>query len=416
MNEYNFSSAGPQAVVEASRQIESNLDRSGFEDEIFERTLIAWPFEEHSGSGLFEESSVVILRSTDGELEPYDSNDIYEGQSGEVIEHGLDVLAFYKSFRFADRQPAKNKWGIFFIKNRCRALASEMKHLTGESFTVCLNSLIQFLYVHELYHYKIDAYMLQLEATGGLPTYRPYRFFQRSLPIDQWYEEAIANHYALLAVRAPLNRVPLVIQNFFEELVLQSPGAYALGANKSKLIYHRIQVVGQSTTHRRFAAIGGQRIELIRSTILAGTKLSSVRGYAGNSTAQDTTLGPMAALTVCPSYWVDFAPSSRFDQPTAITISEIEQDFIERYLAGKRDRKTDHTYYKIDNGELLKMPNTHAREVTYGEFANLIGKAGMTSAEFHAARRDTRKWRKDTPRRDVKPARPGFSKSREMDG
>ena len=124
----------------------------------------------------------------------------------------------------------------------------------------------------------------------------------------------------------------------------------------------------------------------------------------------------MAALTVCPSYWVDFAPSSRFDQPTAITISEIEQDFIERYLAGKRDRKTDHTYYKIDNGELLKMPNTHAREVTYGEFANLIGKAGMTSAEFHAARRDTRKWRKDTPRRDVKPARPGFSKSREMDG
>ena len=36
--------------------------------------------------------------------------------------------------------------------------------------------------------------------------------------------------------------------------------------------------------------------------------------------------------------------------------------FVERYLSGKKTR-TDHDYYTIDNGEKVKFPNPHDKEV-----------------------------------------------------
>ena len=74
-------------------------------------------------------------------------------------------------------------------------------------------------------------------------------------------------------------------------------------------------------------------------------------------------------------------------------------------MAGVQDHHSDHNYYRIDNGEKVKLPNPHSPDLTYREFHNIIGKAGMTSLQFYKERERTSVWRKEVPRSPVLPAR-----------
>jgi len=107
-------------------------------------------------------------------------------------------------------------------------------------------------------------------------------------------------------------------------------------------------------------------------------------------------------LNNCPVYWIDWTKGGKsILVPFAASISEIEDDFIKRYLAGVPDRHSDHPYYRIDNGELIKVPNRHRADVIDPEFRNIIGKAGMTSTQFWKERARTSIWRKGVPRSPV---------------
>ena len=61
-------------------------------------------------------------------------------------------------------------------------------------------------------------------------------------------------------------------------------------------------------------------------------------------------------------------------------------------MAGVQDHHSDHNYYRIDNGEKVKLPNPHSPDLTYREFHNIIGKAGMTSLQFYKRRARTSVW------------------------
>ena len=305
-------------------------------------------------------------------------------------------MAFYKSFRDVLRAPARKRWGIFFIKRRCVALATDMSFSTGESFADCLDALAAFLYSHELYHYRFDAHCLQMEATGGLPVYRPYRRLVANRPINEWHEASIANFYGLKAVQpSPKFSYPQPICDYLWDLVANSPGAYAGGIDKQQR--PRKEHMAQQAS----AAFGnaGPSVwqELVKSTIRTGLGLSKPR---------ESKLSSYLHLDNCPVYWIDWVRGGRsILAPYVASVSEINNDFIKRYLAGVQHHHSDHSFYRIDNGEKVKLPNPHRADLTNREFHNIIGKAGLTSPQFYKERERTSVWRKGAPRSPVLPPR-----------
>jgi hypothetical protein len=328
------------------------------------------------------------------EIEPWgvpdslgQEEDVHEGAAAGVVEGGIEYLAFYKSFRDVKRSPAPNRWGIFFVKRRCAALATDMAYSTGESFADCLDGLAAFLYSHELYHYHFDAQCLKMEATGGLPVYRPYRSLVGSLPMDEWHEESIANYYGLQALKPNLH-YPQTIRDYLWDLVANSPGAYAGGIDKWQWP-RKDKMVQQASQYMRHAGPAAWQ-DLIVSTIRSAINLprSNERSFM--------------RLDHCPVYWIDWVKGGKSVLvPLTASVSEVNNDFVKRYLAGVLDHHSDHSFCRIDNGELVKLPNPHQRDVKNHEFHNIIGKAGMTSPQFYKERDRTAVWRKRVPRSPV---------------
>jgi hypothetical protein len=329
---------------------------------------------------------------------PGHEDHVYDGAPGGVVDGGSEYLAFYKSFRDVLSTPAVNRWGVFFIKKRCAALATDMSFGTGESFADCLDGLAAFLYSHELYHYRFDAHCLQMEATGGLSVYRPYRRLVASLQMHDWHEESVANFYGLKALQPSRNfTYTQPICDYLRDLVANSPGAYAGGIDKQQRQRSRKDHMAQQA----IASLGnsGPSVwrELVKSIIRNGTGLSKPR---------ESSLSSRLQLDTCPVYWIDWIKGGNsIVAPYVASVAEISNDFIKRYLAGVQDHKSDHSFYRIDNGEKVKLPNPHRADLAPHEFQNIIRKAGMTSAQFYKERERTSIWRKGGPRNPVLPPR-----------
>jgi len=320
----------------------------------------------------------------------------HEGAVGGVVDTGIEYLAFYKSFRNFLKAPAPKRWGVFFIRSRCVALATDMSLSTGESFSDCLDGLAAFLYAHELYHYRFDAHCLQMEATGGFPVYRPYRRLLASRPMTEWHEESIANFYGLKALRSSRNfSYPQSICDYLWDLVANSPGAYAGGIQKQQSRRKDEMARQASAVFRNSASLVWG--DLVESIIRTGTSLSRPR---------ESTLSSVLRLDACPVYWIDWVKGGKSVLvPYVASVSEINNDFIKRYLDGVQDHQSNHAFYRIDNGEKVKLPNNHRGDLTNREFHNVIGKAGMTSGQFYKERDRTSIWRKGVPRSPVLPPR-----------
>jgi hypothetical protein len=345
------------------------------------------------------ENAQELVEEIDSESLPVSQekgDESHDGSVGRVFEEGIEYLAFYKSFRDVLRAPARKRWGIFLIKKRCISLATDMSFSTGELFVDCLDALAAFLYKHELYHYRFDAHCLQMEATGGLPVYRSYRRLVAKRPVNEWHEESIANFYGLKALK-PNSKFsyPQPICDYLWDLVANSPGAYARGKDNQQ--GRQKQCMAQQA----IAALGytgpGVKQGLVESIIRTGLDLPKLR---------ESALSSFLRLENCPVYWIDWVKGGKSVLvPYVVSVSEINNEFIKRYLAGVQDHHSDHNYYRIDNGEKVKLPNPHRQDLTNREFHNIIGKAGMTSPEFYKERARTSIWRKEVPRSQVLPSR-----------
>lgn len=382
-------------IADAARHVESSLDDVPESDVLadsdrFPRPGVDVPSADDSQEVVDEVDAASVPVGQEQEEESY------EGAARGVVEGGIEYLAFYKSFRDVLSAPARKRWGIFFIKRRCVALAADMSFSTGESFADCLDALAAFLYTHELYHYRFDAHCLQMEATGGLPVYRPYRRLVANRSINEWHEESIANFYGLKAVQpSPKFSYPQRICDYLWDLVANSPGAYAGGIDKQQST--RKEHMAQQASAAFGNAVPTVWQELVKSTIRTGMGLSKPR---------ESTLSSYLHLDNCPVYWIDWVNGGKSVLvPYAASVTEINNDFIRRYLAGVQDHHSDHSYYRIDNGEKVKLPNPHRADLTYREFNNIIGKAGMTSPQFYRERDRTSVWRKGVPRSPVLPPR-----------
>jgi hypothetical protein len=374
-----------EAIENLAKKIELQIDPSV--DEI-ESLNEPWPNNLNEFQDDYEEIVEPFDESiidVDIEHEPYGS------AIGRIGEEGIEAIAFYKSFRFKNYQPAKGLWGIFYIKPRFKALQIEMcldlNIKSSEGYT----KLHEFLYGHEIYHYKVDAICLQHESFMNKFLYRPYRNFVGNLPISDWWEEAVANHYALTKNDGKLTQ-------FFSQLILNSPGAYAKGIYKDNAwnsINPRSYLAEQIEQSIRPTSLLVNEILFDELKLSGHKKPRMIFSKPGN----DSYLTKLLAIKNCPQYWISWA---RFGKvvPNLIApdLREIENEYVGKYLNGQKLKRSDHTFFKIDNGEKVKMPNPHSKTIKPHEFKNIVSKAGMTIIDFWNERQKTKKWKKNSPR------------------
>lgn len=363
----------------------------------------------------FDDNIPRVEERTDDELiDPFDpdnDNDIpwidedeeYSSSIEEILrDGGTDVIAFYKSFRNIKKSPARGKWGIFFIKDRVKSLIIDASLACDPSdinrMRTAYYAVTNFLYGHEIYHYKIDAMCLQKEATSLSPIYSPYRNFVNRLPIGEWWEEAVANHYGLSALS--INALPGVPYEFFQDLVRFSPGAYSNGVDGDVLKWSggRGELADQLSEKTRYNGrphIRSFLPQVFYKHLTMDKYKSGNRGSLGSST-------DLLALGNCPVYWISWLKSGVFTpfKGGGVSLKEMKDSFVKAYLNGTFDHKgSKHEYWRIDNGELLKIPNEHhQKNIKPYEFKNLTLKAGMTQCGFFKARIETKKWTQGCPR------------------
>jgi hypothetical protein len=98
----------------------------------------------------------VIDLSRDGSEDPEQQVNLGDhagAVEGSIRDFGLDVLAFYKSYRFLQDQPYPGKWGVFFVNSGVNHIA----YMLSLEFPKLHNPreiALDFLWAHELYHAK----------------------------------------------------------------------------------------------------------------------------------------------------------------------------------------------------------------------------------------------------------------------
>ena len=123
----------------------------------------------------------------EGEISPLDDGEIPSQYQTKVDQGdaeaarsvrpmaGLDILAFYKSFRFIDRHPLPGNWGVFILDAGLEGLAQDLvvlkPNLPLEELRIFSKRV---LLAHELYHFWTDAWALGQEIMPLLTKYKRY--------------------------------------------------------------------------------------------------------------------------------------------------------------------------------------------------------------------------------------------------
>ena len=114
---------------------------------------------------------------------------------------------------------------------------------------------------------------------------------------------------------------------------------------------------------------------------------------------------PIAGAAACPVYYVHTCNYASLVQPfQGPDLTEFRR-YVGDYLNGQLLGHTDHDYYRIDNGEKVKVPNPHDKAVRGYELKGTLQKAGMTNKEFQQERQRTKKWTRHCPRPEPRPPR-----------
>ena len=193
---------------------------------------------------------------------------------GSFHEHGMEAVAFYKSFRFQDLLPFKGYWGIFYLKEGIRLID---RHLEDLGIQHAEWSALEFVRRHERFHFKFDVYALGIESAVSKHLYAPLKYTYR-LHRTMQTEEAMANHEAW---RWALTQGP-VFARFAHDLMSRQPVAYA-----------RFEESHESLASELAA-------NLIDHNLAFGARRDDQALWVGNIPAA------MAHWqSYCPEYWVD---------------------------------------------------------------------------------------------------------------
>jgi hypothetical protein len=313
------------------------------------------------------------------QLLPFDVSDTENG----ILASGIESLAFYKSIHHENLPPFAGTWGIFIFDYSLDYLSEELqRHAPGKfSPRECKQRALKLLYFHERFHFRFDTWVLSAESATGKPLYENYRnnIYRAFHPQEYVYEESLANLHALSCIAKE------GAFSFAKDFMLSQPGSYSNIAGVNRGEYR--SCLAAQLFHGRKQIMNDPFALPEHSEFLAQPK---------NPSLSDKWCPVRIVQGVSPSIFV--IPSV-----TLPALGEIENGFLKKYLKGKEAR-TDHKYYKIDNGSKVKCPNPHDKHVRLYEFKNITGKAGLKIKEYFEQRDKTKKWRKNVPRNKIIPA------------
>jgi hypothetical protein len=155
-----------------------------------------------------------------GRVEEYPTTHIDPSIGEAVQKQGTDVLAFYKSFRFIEREPFPGRWGIFYLKEGLMILETVLNGMYGYTSPQTGDLVRKLLSRHEYLHFKVDVSTLFLEVAMKEHLYLPY-FYAYEGKHSHCVEEALANQAMLR-----MERDPVVLQ-FLHSMLSHQPNAYA---------------------------------------------------------------------------------------------------------------------------------------------------------------------------------------------
>lgn len=314
---------------------------------------------------------------------------------------GLDVLAFYKSFRFINRTPFRGRWGIFLLDAGINGLTDDLLSLSPSiPYLEVRKFATDILLTHERYHFWIDTWALGQEITPltshPVKRYEYYFSGKRSIELtpDDW-EESLANHYVFKKLSGQKFSNGQYSTRILREILLDAPSPYS-------------DFLFDATERTRKEGVLATAIANGKSTLLArviGMLVSSKidPSVLSASIQQVDRRHPVVGVHRCPTYQVRTSGYAALVAPfQGPKLKELEK-FVTKYLDGVQTEFTDHAYYRIDNGRKVKFPNPHDSEARGYELKGMLHKAGMTMKEFNEASITTDKWSKNCPRNPAKP-------------
>lgn len=322
-----------------------------------------------------------------------------------VREAGIDVLAFYKSFRFRDLPPYRGLWGIFLVDAGIAAVAAHFKDIKPTLPLAELQKLaMKTLILHERYHFWIDAWALSRESDPFLvDRFKIYEYYvdQRQVVAmsELEHEERLANHYLFRTIREVRLSDGTHPTRMLADFLDSCPVPYSS---------YRMDMRDRRFIERQLAGA------VVNGSNVASAQLFAVDPFAqaiGRMSAQDIALDPrkypVCDRDACPIFIIqDSRFASRVAPYQCPDRSEFKR-FVTSYLAGSLARRTDHEFFHIDNGETIKFPNPHEKEIRGYEFENMLMKAGMRRPDYWREKKNTQTWKRGCPRT---PSRPPLSR------
>lgn len=308
----------------------------------------------------------------------------YDAIDRGISVYGFEILAFYKSIHSIKNNPFPGQWGIFICDYAIPFLADELELYYPGIFNKdqLVKKAVQFLHRHERYHFHFDAWSLSHEAITNKPLYEDYqRSIYRPLhPSKLVVEESLANRHALDSLKKE------GIGDFMYDFMDRQPGAYAnYKMDTNKL---RGRLAAQLIDGNK-SLVGIPAMERADQTAW----IANGRGYL----LRDEN---------CPVFTIHNIAASSIVAPNIGAPGFKEHNrFVKCYLNGVLDHESDHKYYRIDNGEILKTPNPHGGvdSLKPWEFDGSLKKAGLLRTEYRKERAKTRMWKKNVPRKNPKP-------------
>lgn len=353
----------------------------------------------------FESENGYILDRDRPPLSESDGYSDIDAARSSVREAGIDVLAFYKSFRFVDRPPFPGNWGIFILDAGLAGLSAEFQELDpalGSKAATLLAS--QTLVTHERYHFWIDLWALGQEAApaSSLLTKR-YEYYLADkrpnllTPLD--YEERFANLYTLRKIaqnpKFGGRKSATLVKRFFD----LCPEPYSLPYFPA-----RASEAAKADSEGLLACAIAAGTSIANTSLLRTARDLEPTGIVFGRSLIPPARGDFVEEAYhCPEHLVATRSYSTVVSPFQGPDLREFRRFMENYLAGEKS-SSDHDYYRIDNGEKIKFPNPHDKTVRSYELKGTLLKAGMNLPDFWEARQSTKRWRKHCPRKKAREA------------
>jgi len=209
-----------------------------FNPKDFEGTEIGYPNDEFQPEAELFDSGEAIPLPKDDDFDPESQSENEEemgAAEGGVRAAGIEILAFYKSYRHFNRPPFRGKWGIFYVNSGVQHI-SQMLAIEFPGAQNLREIALNFLWSHEIFHAKFDVGVLGFEGFSKTHLYLPQKFaFRRSKSYQP--EEALANASAWKYAKSidpnkssskPAQTIGIPgVLDFFFQFMKNQPGAYA---------------------------------------------------------------------------------------------------------------------------------------------------------------------------------------------